>query len=86
MAAYFITICTKNREHYFGEIINEKMQFSEIGKQVEIQWTKTLDIRPDMNLQFGEFVVMPNHFHAIIGIGENEYNDRGRNATHSGNA
>ena len=31
-------------------------------------------MRPDMNLQMGEFVVMPNHFHAIIIIGENQYN------------
>jgi putative transposase len=31
-------------------------------------------MRPDMNLQMGEFVIMPNHFHAIIIIGENEYN------------
>jgi REP element-mobilizing transposase RayT len=27
-----------------------------------------------MNLSMGEFVVMPDHFHAIIGIGENQYN------------
>lgn len=27
-----------------------------------------------MNLQMGEYVVMPNHFHAIIIIGENQYN------------
>ena len=33
-------------------------------------------MRPDINLQMGEFVVMPNHFHAIIIIGENEYNQR----------
>ncbi len=34
-------------------------------------------MRPDMNLQMGAFVVMPNHFHAIVIIGENEYNQRG---------
>ena len=33
-------------------------------------------MRPDINLQMGEFVVMPNHFHAIIIIGENEYNHK----------
>lgn len=33
-------------------------------------------MRPDMNLWMGEYVVMPNHFHAIIGIGDNEYNMR----------
>jgi hypothetical protein len=27
-----------------------------------------------MNLGQGEFIVMPNHFHAIIIIGENKYN------------
>jgi len=74
--AYFITICTKNREHYFGEIENGEMRLSEIGHIAEQEWIKTFDMRPDMNIQMGEFVVMPNHFHAIIIIGENEYNQR----------
>ncbi len=33
--AYFITVCTQNRLHYFGEISAGKMQLSEIGKIVE---------------------------------------------------
>lgn len=74
--ACFINICTKNREHYFGKIENGKMQLSEIGRIVEREWIKTFDMRPDMNLQMGEFVVMPNHFHAIIIIEENECNKR----------
>jgi REP element-mobilizing transposase RayT len=73
-AAYFITICTQNREHYFGEIIDGEMRLSEIGKIVENEWLKTYKMRPDMNLQLDAFVVMPNHFHAIIIIGENKYN------------
>jgi putative transposase len=83
-ASYFVTICTQHREHFFGEIVkthcnasqNEpyKMQLNDIGKLVEHEWVKTPDLRPDMNLQLGEFVVMPNHFHAIIIIGENKYN------------
>jgi REP element-mobilizing transposase RayT len=71
---YFITICTKNREHFFGEIRNGEMQLSEIGKNVQQEWLKTPKIRPDMNLHLGEFVVMPNHFHAILIIGQNVYN------------
>lgn len=51
-----------------------EMKLSEIGKIVESEWLKTFELRPDMNLFMGEFVVMPNHFHAIIGIGENVYN------------
>ena len=73
-ASYFVTICTQNRECYFGEIIDGKMQLSEIGNIVETEWIKTFEMRPDMNLYMGEFVIMPNHFHAIIVIGENEYN------------
>lgn len=73
-AAYFVTICTKNRKHFFGEIKNGKMILSEIGKIAHSEWLKTFEMRPDMNLIRGEFVVMPNHFHAIIGIGKNQYN------------
>ena len=88
---YFITICTENREHFFGEITDRKMTLSEIGEIVECEWLKTFEMRPDMNLWMGEYVVMPNHFHAIIGIGENKYNSmvdcdvidaRGRDAMH----
>ncbi len=52
------------------------MELSDIGKIVENEWLKTFEMRPDMNLEMGKFVIMPNHFHAIIGIGENEYNLR----------
>ena len=82
---YFITICTKNREHYFGDINNGEMHLSKIGDIVKSEWIKTFDMRPDMNLEMGEYVVMPNHFHAIIGIGENGYNTvggLGRDAMH----
>jgi putative transposase len=72
--AYFITVCTKNREHYFGEITNGEMYLSEIGMITEMEWMKTFELRPDMNLYQGDFVVMPNHFLAIVGIGENEFN------------
>ncbi len=71
---YFITICTKNREPYFGEIIQGEMHLSEIGKIVNAEWFKTFEMRPDMNLEMDVFVIMPNHFHAIIGIGENRFN------------
>lgn len=76
-AAYFITICTKNRECYFGDCDNGEMILNEVGSIVQMEWTKTFEMRPDMNLTMGEYVVMPNHFHAIIGIGENEYNKKG---------
>ncbi len=84
---YFITICTANRDFYFGEIINAKMECSKLGKIAETEWLKTVELRPDMNLELGEFVVMPNHMHGIILIGKNEYNsgddgDNRRDAMH----
>ena len=77
----FVTICTKNNEHYFGEIIDGEMQLSQIGEIVESEWIKTFEMRPDMNLEMDEYVVMPNHFHAIIIIGENRTKTRRYKAT-----
>lgn len=73
---YYITICTANRECFFGTVTNDEMIYSEIGQIVEKEWIKTLEIRPDMNLELGEFVVMPNHFHGVLFIGNNEFNCR----------
>lgn len=83
---YFITICTKDREWFFGDVVEtrcsaspadmpeNKMQLNDLGKKVESEWLKTIELRPDMNLELAEYVVMPNHFHGIIFIGENQYN------------
>lgn len=73
-ALYFVTICTAHRECYFGNIVNREMVLSELGKTVDEEWLKTFELRRDMNLQMDEYVVMPNHFHAIISIGINRYN------------
>lgn len=73
-ATYFITIVTKGRDSFFGKIINNKVELNEIGRIAEKEWHKTIELRPDMNLKIGPFIVMPNHFHGVIEIGENEYN------------
>lgn len=77
---YFVTICTHNQEHFFGEITVGMMKLSEIGNIVNKEWLKTFVLRPDMNLWMGEYIIMPNHFHAIIGIGKNQFNSDGRDA------
>jgi len=59
------------------------MILNDLGKTVENEWLKTIELRRDMNLELGNFVVMPNHFHGILMIGENEFNsDCGRDAMH----
>jgi REP element-mobilizing transposase RayT len=50
------------------------VQLSEIGKIAFDELQKTPEIRKDMNITLGEFVIMPDHIHCIIIIGENEYN------------
>ncbi|WP_392419833.1 transposase [Capnocytophaga canis] len=63
---YFITICCQNREHYFGEIVDGKMQLNEIGEIAYNEWINTETIRKNVVLH--SFVVMPNHFHTIVEI------------------
>ena len=73
-AAYFLTFNTKHHVPYFGEIQNGIMCLNEIGSIAHREWLKTPTMRPDMNIQLGAFVVMPNHIHGIITIGKNQYN------------
>lgn len=62
--AYFITICTQNREHYFGEIQNNKMILSHVGIIADLLWHQIP--KHHKNVELGDFVVMPNHIHGIL--------------------
>lgn len=59
-AAYFITICTHNRLHYFGK----NLAPSAIGDMALKCWNEIPDHFPFIILD--EFVVMPNHVHGIV--------------------
>lgn len=61
---YFITICTNNREHYFGEIIEKQFIASQIGELAEKYWYEMPGHFSFVKMD--EFVVMPNHVHGII--------------------
>ncbi len=69
-SAYFITICTKGREHYFGEIEEEKMNLSKVGVVPDILWYEIKNHYK--NVELGEFVVMPNHIHGILIINNDD--------------
>ena len=64
--AYFITICTKDRKNCFWDIIDGEMKLNEYGKMVFLIW-KEIDIQYRF-VELWQFVIMPNHFHAIIKI------------------
>lgn len=61
---YFITICTENKKHFFGEIVEETMKLNEIGKLVQRNIEKLEEIYNSIKID--KFVVMPNHLHIII--------------------
>jgi hypothetical protein len=63
-AAYFITICTKNRSHFFGKITDQKLFASPAGDIAANIWHEIPANFP--YAQLGAFVVMPNHVHGII--------------------
>jgi len=63
---YFLTIVTKDRKNYFGEIRNGKMVLSKAGIIAYNLWYDIANFRP--NLLRDEFTVMPNHVHGIIAI------------------
>ena len=62
--AYFITTVTHQRKLLFGEIINGQMVLNELGKIVQKEWKRTPKIRREVDL--GAYMIMPNHFHAIV--------------------
>src|SRR5690606_7447732 len=64
--SYYVTICTRKRRCWFGDVINKQMQLSEIGVIAEQCWSAIPDHFPFVHL--GEYVVMPNHVHGIINI------------------
>ena len=80
---YFITICTSGRQHFFGKIISHEMVLNDFGKIAENEWIKTQEIRKDMNVELFDFVIMPDHIHAIIKIGWNQYNTQIIDPNHS---
>ena len=61
---YFVTICTYNRECFFGEIVEGEMVKNEIGELANKFW---LDIPVHFRgVELDEYVIMPNHIHGII--------------------
>ena len=62
--SYFVTICAHNQNSIFGTIRNAEMHLNDVGRSVAQEWHKTGQLRPYIALD--EWVVMSNHFHAIV--------------------
>lgn len=63
-ACYFITIVTQNRDCVLGRIENNNMILSDFGTIANTEWHESFKIRSELFLD--EFIIMPNHLHALI--------------------
>ena len=59
-----MTFCTKNHELYFGDVVDGRMELSEIGEYA----LRCIEKIPEINdnVAVPEYVVMPNHIHMIV--------------------
>jgi REP element-mobilizing transposase RayT len=69
---YFVTICTQNRICCFGNIKNNQVQLSSIGKIAQQSW---IEISKHFNYVYIDaFIIMPNHIHGVIIIDQPSQN------------
>jgi putative transposase len=63
---YFITLCCQHKACLFGQIQNGLMHLNDAGTMIKNEWLKL----PERftNIALHEYIVMPNHFHAILEI------------------
>ncbi|MFA7405746.1 MAG: transposase [Pelobacteraceae bacterium] len=62
--AYFVTICTFQRECLFGDVVDGEMRLNNFGEIVLEEWLRSEVVRNNVSLD--GFVTMPNHFHSIL--------------------
>ncbi len=80
---YSVTICTENKEHLFGQVVEGEMHRNAFGDHVAVCWKWLACQYPYVELD--EWIVMPNHLHGIIVItdcrgGSRSDRDRSRTA------
>ena len=63
---YFLTLCVQQRRHLFGYGRSKRIRLSPAGRMVDATWVELIEHRP--NTRLDAYVVMPNHFHAILAI------------------
>jgi putative transposase len=74
--AYFVTICSYQRNHVFGEINDGQLFYNEIGTIVKQCWNEIPDHFSDVILL--DSIIMPNHIHGIIVIQNDDDLNRNR--------
>jgi putative transposase len=61
---YYVTMCTKDRVHFFGEVVDGRMNENDLAAIAQSCWNELPEQYPIVQLD--QFVIMPNHVHGII--------------------
>jgi len=69
--AYFVTICTANRECLFRRIVEGEMFLNELGAVVLECWEWLSKQYSYVTLDTS--ILMPNHLHGIIVVNEDDF-------------
>jgi len=76
-AAYFVTLCTHHRLHFFGEIADGKMRLSPVGILADVFWHEIKNHA--QKVESGAFVVMPDHVHGVLILNGDDFDNVDRN-------
>lgn len=74
MGRFFVTMQVEHNRSILGTIVGEECILNELGLAVKNELTSLPQKYPELEL--GEFVVMPNHLHAIFTIRERTTNKK----------
>ena len=66
--AYFVAICSRNRECIFGDVVDGEMRLNDFGQIVQKYWTWLP--HQYKYVQLDEWSIMPNHLHGIVVIND----------------
>jgi len=61
---YFITLRSKERGNFFGQICNGIMHLNDYGILANDEWVRTPGLRP--GIETGAYIIMPDHIHGIL--------------------
>jgi putative transposase len=78
-AGYFVTICTRERVCFFGEVANEEMRYSHVG-ELSAACCEQIPIHFPFVVLDG-YMVMPNHVHLILIFNKSRSETRSQKGT-----
>lgn len=75
---FFITICLEERLSRFGKVVDGELRLNAAGELVQATWLALPQRIPGLVLDC--HIVMPDHFHAVLGIVETKLTHPGCSA------